>query len=78
MQLDKSQITFISKIKTKVRQAQCKALKAVNLQLIDLYWEIGKSIAEKQSENLGKSIVSTLSREFQNEFPCVGGFSAGN
>lgn len=78
MQLDKSQITFISEIKTKVRQAQYEALKAVNLQLIDLYWEIGKSIAEKQSESWGKSVVSTLSRELQNEFPGVGGFSEGN
>lgn len=78
MQLDKSQISFITEIKTKVRQAQYVALKAVNVQLIDLYWEIGKSIAEKQSENWGKSIVSTLSKELQKEFPRIGGFSESN
>jgi len=76
--LENSQITFISEIKTKVRNAQYEALKAVNVALINLYWEIGKSIAEKQSESWGKSIVPTLSKELQNEFPGVGGFSVGN
>ena len=49
--LESSQITFISEIKTKVRNAQYEAMKAVNVALINLYWEIGKSIAEKQSES---------------------------
>jgi hypothetical protein len=61
-----------------VRQAQYEALKDVNTQLIHLYWEIGKSIAEKQGENWGKVIVPKLSKELQNEFPGIGGFSAGN
>ncbi len=49
--LKNSQITFISEIKTKVRNAQYEAMKAVNMALINLYWEIGKSIAKKQSES---------------------------
>ena len=61
--LENSQITFISEIKTKVRNAQYEAMKAVNMALINLYWEIGKSIAKKQSESWGKSIVPTLSKE---------------
>lgn len=76
--LENSQITFISEIKNKVRNAQYEAMKAVNVALINLYWEIGKSIAEKQSESWGKSIVPTLSKELQNEFPGVGGFSTTN
>lgn len=76
--LENPQITFISEIKTKVRNAQYEAMKAVNVALINLYWEIGKSIAEKQSESWGKSIVPTLSKELQNEFPGVGGFSTTN
>ena len=78
MELAKTQIDFITEIKQKVRQAQYDALKAVNVQLINLYWEIGKSITEKQSENWGKSVVPTLSKELQKEFPGVGGFSEGN
>jgi predicted nuclease of restriction endonuclease-like (RecB) superfamily len=74
----KTQIDFIAEIKLKVRQAQYEALKAVNIQLINLYWEIGKSIAEKQSESWGKAVVPTLSKELQAEFPGTGGFSVGN
>ena len=78
MKIEKSQLAFIADIKQKIRQAQYEALKSVNVHLINLYWEIGKSIAEKQSESWGKSIVPTLSKELQKEFPGVGGFSEGN
>ncbi|MFN4298774.1 MAG: YhcG family protein [Thermaurantimonas sp.] len=78
MNLEKSQIEFIAAIKQKIRQAQYEALKAVNVQLINLYWEIGKSIAEKQSESWGKAIVPTLSKELQAEFPGMSGFSTTN
>ena len=78
MQLENIQNNFISEIKKKVRQAQYEALKVVNLQLINLCWEIGKSIAEKQSESWGKAIVPTLSQELQKEFSGVSGFSVGN
>jgi len=72
------QKNFIAEIKEKVRQAQYEALKVVNVHLINLYWEIGKSISEKQAENWGRAIVPTLSKELQKEFPGVGGFSVGN
>lgn len=78
MNIETSQYNFIADIKQKVRQAQYEALKIVNTQLINLYWEIGKSIAEKQSESWGKAIVPTLSKELQNEFPGIGGFSTTN
>jgi predicted nuclease of restriction endonuclease-like (RecB) superfamily len=78
MKIEKSQLAFIADIKQKIRQAQYEALKSVNVHLINLYWEIGKSIAEKQSESWGKSIVPALSKELQKEFPGVGGFSTTN
>ena len=72
------QTQFIAEVMEKVRYAQYEALKAVNTQLINLYWELGKSISEKQTLGWGKSIVPTLSKELQNEFPNMGGFSVGN
>lgn len=69
---------FIAEIKQKIRSAQYETLKVVNTQLINLYWEIGKSIAEKQTEGWGKAIVPELSKELQNEFPGVSGFSTTN
>ena len=78
MNIEKVQLDFIAEIKQKIKQAQYDAFKAVNVQLINLYWEIGKSIAEKQSESWGKAIVPTLSKELQAEFPGMGGFSTTN
>ncbi len=72
------QISFIQYIKEKVRNAQYEALKAVNVQLTMLYWEIGKSISEKQKEGWGKSVVENLSKELQTEFPKMSGFSTTN
>lgn len=72
------QFDFINDIKTKVREAQYAALKAVNVELINLYWQIGKSIAEKQTQSWGKAVVPTLSAELQKEFPGVSGFSERN
>ncbi|TCC97552.1 PDDEXK nuclease domain-containing protein [Pedobacter hiemivivus] len=78
MELEKQQTQFILEIKEKVRSAQYEALKTVNTQLINLYWEIGKSITEKQKDGWGKSIVPKLSTELQKEFPGIGGFSSPN
>lgn len=78
MEIENIQQSFIIEIKQKVHQAQYEALKAVNVQLINLYWELGKAISEKQSESWGKAIVPTLSKELQKEFPKMSGFSVGN
>jgi len=78
MSFEKMQLNFIAEIKQKIRQAQYEAMRAVNLQLVNIYWERGKAIAEKQQESWGKAVVPTLSKELQNEFPGVGGFSVGN
>lgn len=78
MELSSEQFDFITEIKAKVREAQYNALKAVNVELIRLYWEIGKSISEKQTQSWGKAVVPTLSAELQQEFPGIGGFSTTN
>ena len=76
---ERDYIVFLQEIKEKIREAQYKALKAVNRELISLYWEIGKSIIEKQEqEGWGKSVVETLSKDVQIEFPGIKGFSVQN
>jgi predicted nuclease of restriction endonuclease-like (RecB) superfamily len=43
------------------------------------YWEIGRSITEKQQTlGWGKSVVETLSDDLQKEFPGMSGFGARN
>ncbi|AIL66144.1 hypothetical protein NOVO_09175 (plasmid) [Rickettsiales bacterium Ac37b] len=74
---DTKQFTeFFVAIKEKVKSAQYTALKAVNKELISLYWEVGKIIVQKQAEQgWGKSVVELLAKELQAEFPGTQGFS---
>lgn len=76
--IDSNQYQFIVAIKEKVRAAQYEALKTVNVHLINLYWDLGKAISEKQTMGWGKSIVQNLSFELQKEFPTMSGFSTTN
>ena len=78
MNIQNAEFAFIQSIKETIKSAQYEALKAVNVQLINLYWELGKSISEKQAEGWGKSIVPTLAKELQAEFPRMSGFAVTN
>ena len=50
-----------------------------NINFIQLYWDIGKSIIEKQQQTRwGKSVVENLAKDLQAEFPDISGFSATN
>lgn len=70
---------FLGEIKQRIRSAQYEALKAVNKELIRLYWDIGKMIVERQElYGWGKSIVENLARDLQAEFPGMQGFSVRN
>jgi len=70
---------FIKEIKTLIYRRQYEAMKQVNVELIQLYWEIGEDINRQQNENnWGKSIVEVLAKELKKEFPGVQGFSARN
>src|SRR3989338_6752305 len=71
--------TFLKEIKERIYKAQYDALKAVNKELINLYWDIGKSIVAKQEKlGWGKAIVETLAKDLQKEFPGIQGFSVQN
>ena len=71
--------TFLGEIKERIHKAQYDAFKAVNKELINLYWDIGRSIVAKQDKlGWGKAIVETLAKDLQNEFPGIQGFSARN
>lgn len=72
-------LDFRNEITSRIRSAQYEALKAVNKEMIALYWEIGKRITEQQAElGWGKSVVENLSRDIQKEFPGIKGFGARN
>lgn len=66
-------------VKQRIRSAQYEALKAVNREMINLYWDIGQMIVIKQqNDSWGKSVVEQLAKDLQTEFPGISGFSAAN
>lgn len=70
---------LLTEIKERIRSAQYEALKAVNKELVGLYWDIGRMIVERQDvEGWGKAVVEQLAADLRTEFPGVGGFSASN
>jgi predicted nuclease of restriction endonuclease-like (RecB) superfamily len=72
-------INLLVEIKQRIRSAQYEALKAVNKELITLYWDIGKMIVTRQEgATWGKSVVEQLAKDLQNEFPGISGFSTAN
>ncbi len=71
--------SFRDEITKRIRSAQYEALKAVNKEMIALYWEIGRRITEQQTTlGWGKSVVENLFKDIQKEFPGIKGFSARN
>ena len=66
-------------VKQRVREAQYRALQQVNRRQIQLYWDLGQLIAERQQQHgWGKSIVETLAHDLQTEFVGMAGFSVQN
>lgn len=70
---------LLGEVKERIRSAQYEALKAVNKEMVGLYWDIGRMIVERQDiEGWGKAVVEQLAADLRTEFPGVGGFSASN
>lgn len=62
-----------------IQQARHKVFSQINTALIDLYWQVGKTISEKvQSEAWGKGVVSELARYLAQTDPSIKGFSDKN
>ena len=75
----KAYTDLLSNIKARIRSAQYDALRAVNRELIALYWDIGAMIVKRQKkEGWGKSVVESLAQDLQKEFLGMQGFSAQN
>src|ERR1700761_9182479 len=66
-------------IKNRIRTAQIRASLSVNRELIQLYWDIGHLIVERQRvQGWGKSVVERLAADIQKGFPGMRGFSPQN
>lgn len=70
---------LLNALKERVRAAQYAALKAVNTELVGLYWDIGRMLVERQHDAAhGAALAEQLAKDLQAEFPGIGGFSRRN
>ena len=70
---------LLAELKDRVRSAQYAALRAVNKELVGLYWDIGRLLTGKRTGGTwGKAVVENLARDLQTEFPGIQGFSPQN
>ena len=70
---------LLQSVKKQIQKSRIRAYRTVNKELIQLYWNIGKEISERQeSEGWGKSVVKRLSNDLRMEFPGTSGFSSQN
>lgn len=71
--------TFLGELKLRVVAARTHAARAVNFDLVLLYWDLGQGIVEKQRLlGWGEAVVERLARDLQRAFPEMRGFSARN
>lgn len=66
-------------LKERIRIAQIKASLSVNEKLLELYWDIGKTIVEKQKEEgWGAKVIDRMAKDLKTAFPKMTGLSARN
>lgn len=59
-----------------IKQSRTNAIKAVNSELINLYWNIGEYISKKiEQSEWGDSVVAELAIFIQTQEPEIKGFS---
>jgi predicted nuclease of restriction endonuclease-like (RecB) superfamily len=77
--LEQKYIDLLGSIKGQIQSAQAKAALAVNSALIELYWQLGKMIAENQAIFEGRNnYVVQLAKDLRVAFPEMKGFSRAN
>lgn len=70
---------WLATIKTRVVGARHRAVLAANAELIQLYWQIGREILERQAQQgRGANVIDRLTRDLHAAFPGVRGFSPAN
>ena len=77
--LSRDYVEFITELKQRIVSARLHAARAVNQDLVLLYWDIGRGILERQEKlGWGQSVVEMLAHDLQKTFPGISGFSARN
>ena len=70
---------WLAELKARIHSAQQRAVLAVNRELVQLYWQIGRDILARQAEQgWGAKVIERLAHDLRNAFPDMRGFSRAN
>ena len=70
---------MLADLKARVRAAQHQAHRAVNTEMLTLYWQIGEAIrTRQQADGWGTKVVNRLAADLRAEIPDMTGFSPSN
>jgi predicted nuclease of restriction endonuclease-like (RecB) superfamily len=70
---------WLVELKARIHSAQQRATLAVNRELVLLYWQIGRDILARQSnEGWGAKVIERLAQDLRSAFPDMKGFSRAN
>lgn len=71
--------TWLLEVKSRIQSVQQRAVLAVNVELIQLYWHIGDEILTQQhQQGWGAKVVKQLAQDLKQAFPQLKGFSRAN
>lgn len=70
---------WLAELKLRVHSARQRAATAVNRELVDLYWKIGRDIlAQQATQGWGAKVIERLAHDLRTAFPEMKGFSRAN
>lgn len=72
-------VELVEQIKERVRTSRLRAARAVNTELVLMYWQIGRDINERMAvEGWGTKVVDAIAERLRAEFPGQRGWSLRN
>lgn len=70
---------WLAELKTRIHRAQQRAARAVNHELVLLYWQIGSDIVARQhAQGWGAKVIERLAHDLRTAFPDMQGLSPRN
>lgn len=74
--MGKNEINLADNLINIINTARENALKKVNEELINMYWQVGEYLhKESQKSMFGDSYIDSIAKEIQEEFPGIKGFN---
>ena len=69
----------LGELKTRIQQARLRTVMAANAAMLQLYWDMGRTIlARQEHEGWGAKVINRLSADLRDAFPDMSGLSPRN